>query len=168
MAPATAASMLLPLRRAPSSKLWPTATATFAHSSPDPEDRLGGDFDAPGRLDMRVLQELGVPRNGDFYICGPTAFISDLTAGLAAWASPQVASTPRFSAWVHPIPRASPRRRAGRRTCRQARPAGDRWSRSPEQSGCPLGAGIPEPARACRSVRRTCAMVVSNGGLPHL
>ena len=43
------------------------------------------DFDAPGRLDMRVLQELGVPRNGDFYICGPTAFMSDLSAGLAAW-----------------------------------------------------------------------------------
>jgi ferredoxin-NADP reductase len=43
------------------------------------------DFDAPGRLDMRALQELDVPRNGDFYICGPTAFMSDLTAGLAAW-----------------------------------------------------------------------------------
>jgi MOSC domain-containing protein YiiM/ferredoxin-NADP reductase len=41
------------------------------YSSPDPEDRPGVDFDAPGRLDMRVLQELGVPRNGDFYICGP-------------------------------------------------------------------------------------------------
>jgi hypothetical protein len=22
-------------------------------------------------LDVRVLQELGVPRDGDFYICGP-------------------------------------------------------------------------------------------------
>jgi hypothetical protein len=38
------------------------------YSSPDPEDRPGVDFDAPGRLEMRVLQELGVPRNGDFYI----------------------------------------------------------------------------------------------------
>src|ERR1700720_4570915 len=55
------------------------------YSSPDPEDRPGVDFDAPGRLDMRVLQELGVPRNGDFYIFGPGAFMSDLTAGLAAW-----------------------------------------------------------------------------------
>jgi ferredoxin len=34
---------------------------------------------------MRVLQALGVPRNSDFYICGPTAFMDDLTAGLAAW-----------------------------------------------------------------------------------
>ncbi len=54
------------------------------YSSPDPEDRPDVDFDAPGRLDMRVLQELGVPRNADFYICGPTAFMSDLTAGLVA------------------------------------------------------------------------------------
>ncbi len=55
------------------------------YSSPDPGDRLGVDFDAPGRLDMRVLQELGMPRNGDFYVCGPPAFMRDLTAGLAAW-----------------------------------------------------------------------------------
>jgi ferredoxin-NADP reductase/MOSC domain-containing protein YiiM len=54
------------------------------YSSPDPEDRRGVHFDAPGRLNMRVLEELGVPRNGDFYICGPSSFISDLTAGLAA------------------------------------------------------------------------------------
>jgi ferredoxin-NADP reductase len=55
------------------------------YSAPDPEDRPGVDFDARGRLDMGVLQELGVPRNAGFYICGPPAFIGDLTAGLAAW-----------------------------------------------------------------------------------
>ncbi len=55
------------------------------YSSPDPEDRLGVDFDAYGRLDIGVLRELGVPRNADFFICGPSAFMSDLTAGLAAW-----------------------------------------------------------------------------------
>jgi ferredoxin len=36
-------------------------------------------------LDIEVLAELDVPRNADFYICGPSAFISDLAAGLAAW-----------------------------------------------------------------------------------
>jgi ferredoxin-NADP reductase/MOSC domain-containing protein YiiM len=55
------------------------------YSSPDPEDRPGVDFDAYGRLDVGVLQELEVPRNAGFYICGPSGFISDLTAGLAAW-----------------------------------------------------------------------------------
>jgi ferredoxin-NADP reductase len=55
------------------------------YSAPDPEDRPGVDFDAHGRLDMGVLQELGVPGNAGFYICGPPAFIGDLTAGLTAW-----------------------------------------------------------------------------------
>jgi ferredoxin-NADP reductase len=57
----------------------------ICYRTPDPKDRPGQDFDARGRLDMRVLQKLGVPRNADFYICGPPAFMSDLTAGLAAW-----------------------------------------------------------------------------------
>jgi ferredoxin-NADP reductase/MOSC domain-containing protein YiiM len=55
------------------------------YSSPDPEDRSGADFDAVGHLDIGALAELDVPRDADFYICGPSAFISDLTAGLAAW-----------------------------------------------------------------------------------
>jgi ferredoxin-NADP reductase/MOSC domain-containing protein YiiM len=55
------------------------------YSSPGPKDRLGVDFDAPGHLGVCVLQELGVPRNGDFYICGPAAFMRELTAGLSAW-----------------------------------------------------------------------------------
>jgi ferredoxin-NADP reductase/MOSC domain-containing protein YiiM len=56
----------------------------ICYSSPDPEDRPNVDFDAPGRLNMKVLQGLDLPRNGDFYICGPSTFMSDLTAGLAA------------------------------------------------------------------------------------
>jgi len=55
------------------------------YSLPGPNGRLGVDFDGPGRLDMRVLQELGVPRDSDFYICGPTTFMDDLGTGLAAW-----------------------------------------------------------------------------------
>jgi ferredoxin-NADP reductase/MOSC domain-containing protein YiiM len=53
------------------------------YSAPDPTDRPGVDFDASGRLDMQALQKLDLPRDGDFYICGPSAFMSDLTTGLA-------------------------------------------------------------------------------------
>ena len=99
-----------------------TLLKTLAHghshirySAPDPEDRPGVDFDARGRLDMGVLQELGVPRNADFYICGPSAFISDLTAGLAAWGiakgqihtelfGPGPSSTPGVAASPHGPP----------------------------------------------------------------
>jgi ferredoxin-NADP reductase/MOSC domain-containing protein YiiM len=57
----------------------------ICYSSPGPSDQRAIDFDIPGRLDLRVLQELGVPRDADFYLCGPSAFMSDLTAALGAW-----------------------------------------------------------------------------------
>jgi ferredoxin-NADP reductase/MOSC domain-containing protein YiiM len=56
----------------------------ICYSSPEPEDRPNVDFDAPGRLNMKVVEQLDLPLNGDFYICGPSTFMSDLTAGLAA------------------------------------------------------------------------------------
>jgi ferredoxin-NADP reductase len=55
------------------------------YSRPLLADRLGADFDAPGHLDVAVIEKLGVPRSADFYLCGPAAFLRDLTAGLAAW-----------------------------------------------------------------------------------
>jgi len=56
----------------------------ICYSAPDPADQPNVDFDARGHLDMQALQKLNLPRDGDFYICGPGAFMSDLTAGLAA------------------------------------------------------------------------------------
>jgi ferredoxin-NADP reductase/MOSC domain-containing protein YiiM len=65
-------------------KALPHHHSHICYSSPDPEDRPDVDFDAPGRLNMKVLQQLDPPRNADFYICGPSTFMDDLTAGLAA------------------------------------------------------------------------------------
>jgi ferredoxin-NADP reductase/MOSC domain-containing protein YiiM len=56
----------------------------ICYSAPEPSDRPDVDFDTRGRLTMQVLDRLNLPRHGDFYICGPQAFMSDLTAGLAA------------------------------------------------------------------------------------
>jgi ferredoxin-NADP reductase/MOSC domain-containing protein YiiM len=55
------------------------------YSRPGKEDQPGLDFDAPGHLNVTVLKEIGVPHEADFYLCGPSAFLQDLTAGLAAW-----------------------------------------------------------------------------------
>jgi ferredoxin-NADP reductase len=55
------------------------------YSRPRPTDRLGSDFDASGHIDVAVIEKLGVPRDADFYLCGPTSFLHDLVAGLAAW-----------------------------------------------------------------------------------
>jgi ferredoxin-NADP reductase/MOSC domain-containing protein YiiM len=83
------------------------------YSAPDPEDRPGVDFDAAGRLNMRVIEELSLPRNGDFYVCGPSPFMSDLTTGLAAWGvAPSRIHTEIFGAGpsITPGIAASPRR----------------------------------------------------------
>jgi ferredoxin-NADP reductase/MOSC domain-containing protein YiiM len=53
------------------------------YSAPDPGDRLETDFDIAGHLDVGLLERLNVPRDADFYLCGPAAFMSDLSAGLA-------------------------------------------------------------------------------------
>jgi ferredoxin-NADP reductase/MOSC domain-containing protein YiiM len=66
-------------------KLLPQAQSHILYSEPGPTDRLALDFDAPGRLDVRVLQEFSVPREADFYLCGPAAFMSALTADLGRW-----------------------------------------------------------------------------------
>ena len=63
----------------------PHARSHVRYSRPDATDRSGLDFDAAGRLTATVLDELGVPRDSDFYLCGPTAFLEDLTAGLGRW-----------------------------------------------------------------------------------
>ena len=63
----------------------PHSHSHIRYSAPDPDDRPGVDFDARGHLDVGALRELGVPRNADFFICGPPAFISSLTTDLAAW-----------------------------------------------------------------------------------
>jgi ferredoxin-NADP reductase/MOSC domain-containing protein YiiM len=66
-------------------KALPRSHSHICYSSPAPEDRPAVDFDAAGRFDMPMLEKLSVPRDAHFYLCGPTAFMADLTADLAAW-----------------------------------------------------------------------------------
>jgi ferredoxin-NADP reductase/MOSC domain-containing protein YiiM len=63
----------------------PHARSHVQYSRPDAADQLGVDFDAAGRLTATVLEELGLPRESDFYLCGPSAFLEDFTAGLDGW-----------------------------------------------------------------------------------
>jgi ferredoxin-NADP reductase/MOSC domain-containing protein YiiM len=66
-------------------KALPRSRSHIRYSSPGPGDRLAVDFDAPGRLDMHAIEELGVPRDADFYLCGPTAFMNDFAVELGTW-----------------------------------------------------------------------------------
>jgi ferredoxin-NADP reductase len=63
----------------------PRGHSHIRYSSPRPEDRLAVDFDAPGRLDMQAIEELGAPRDADFYLCGPSAFMNDFAVKLGNW-----------------------------------------------------------------------------------
>ena len=66
-------------------EVLPRSHNHICYSAPGPADRPSVDFDTTERLGMPLLRELGVPRNADFYLCGPTAFMSELTPELPAW-----------------------------------------------------------------------------------
>ncbi|MCE9661288.1 MAG: MOSC domain-containing protein [Burkholderiales bacterium] len=55
------------------------------YSRPAEGDQQGRDYDATGRVGLEALERLGVPHEGDFYVCGPPPFLAELSKGLAAW-----------------------------------------------------------------------------------
>jgi ferredoxin-NADP reductase/MOSC domain-containing protein YiiM len=59
--------------------------AYVCYSRPSAGDRLGQEYDALGRLGLPVLKQLRVPRDADFYLCGPSEFLKGLTSDLATW-----------------------------------------------------------------------------------
>jgi ferredoxin-NADP reductase/MOSC domain-containing protein YiiM len=60
------------------------ARGHICYSAPASGDQLAVDYDARGRLDAQALARLGLPLDGDFYICGPSAFMGDIRSGLQA------------------------------------------------------------------------------------
>ncbi|CAG2147052.1 MOSC and FAD-binding oxidoreductase domain-containing protein [Cupriavidus plantarum] len=59
-----------------------------AYSRPGDEDRAGEAFDLEGRLSVARMQADGVPREANFYLCGPLPFLRDMRAQLRAWGVP--------------------------------------------------------------------------------
>jgi ferredoxin-NADP reductase/ferredoxin len=53
------------------------------YSTPAAHDRRGEDFDAPGHLSRAVFDEVGLPREADIYLCGPTRFMAEMKEALA-------------------------------------------------------------------------------------
>jgi ferredoxin-NADP reductase/MOSC domain-containing protein YiiM len=58
------------------------------YSRPAPTDRERVDFDAAGHIEVALLERLGVPRQSDFYLCGPSSFLQNMCDGLAKWGVP--------------------------------------------------------------------------------
>ena len=55
------------------------------YSRPAATDQVGADFDAPGHIDIALLQRLGIAQDSDFYLCGPSSFLQDMRDGLRNW-----------------------------------------------------------------------------------
>jgi ferredoxin-NADP reductase len=53
------------------------------YSRPGPRDKMGEDFDAAGHLSRSVFDEVGIPREADVYLCGPTRFMADMKEVIA-------------------------------------------------------------------------------------
>ena len=62
----------------------PHAHTHVCYSRPGPGDVAGRDFDTAGRLSAALIAELHPPRDAEAYLCGPTAFMGEISAGLAA------------------------------------------------------------------------------------
>ncbi len=62
----------------------PNANSRVYYSHPGADDLEGRDFDTPGRLTAPILAELAPPHDAEAYVCGPTPFMDQISAGLAA------------------------------------------------------------------------------------
>jgi ferredoxin-NADP reductase len=60
----------------------PNARSHVRYSRPAPSDSPGRDYGAEGHVALEVLQDLGVPLAAAYYVCGPTARMRELSAGL--------------------------------------------------------------------------------------
>ena len=62
----------------------PNVRTHVYYSRPDPSDLEGRDFDSAGHLTASMLAELSPPTDAEAYVCGPAAFMDDISAGLGA------------------------------------------------------------------------------------
>ena len=93
------------------------AHSSILYSRPRADDRLGQDYDAIGHLDVAYLQQIGVPKEGHFHLCGPSGFLDDMSSALRLWGvanshthaevfGPGPASTPGVVSTGHQPPHA--------------------------------------------------------------
>ncbi len=77
----------------------PGAHRVIAYSRPTADDALDTDHDVVGRLDLALLDHVGVPKDADHYICGPDGFMRAIGAALAArGVAPEHVATEAFGA----------------------------------------------------------------------
>jgi ferredoxin-NADP reductase/MOSC domain-containing protein YiiM/ferredoxin len=66
----------------------PNARSRVWYSQPGPGDQIGTDYDEVGHLTSEGIAAAGAPTDGDFYLCGPTPFMTAALAGLGTHGVP--------------------------------------------------------------------------------
>jgi ferredoxin-NADP reductase/MOSC domain-containing protein YiiM len=61
----------------------PSGHRHICYSRPGPDDIPGRDYQTAGRLSGSVLGALDLPRDAEAYLCGPAAFMAEVSAALA-------------------------------------------------------------------------------------
>ena len=144
----------------------PSVRTHIYYSRPGPDDREGRDFDTRAASPGSLLAGLGPPRNAEAYLCGPTPFMDEISAGLAAIG--------RDASQIHtepfgPAPGLTPgsqrhrsRREYGRtRTCT----ARTTW-RATSRSGCRTKPPADvDTSSAVRSTKRTTCSTIRTPSL---
>ena len=145
----------------------PNARSHVYYSHPGSDDLEGRDFERAGRLTASLLAELKPPPDAEAYLCGPTAFMDEISAGLAALGfdasrihtelfGPAASETPGIAAT--PGAGAPP-------ACWPARKRPDDRLR-PQRPHDPMEQRLRHPARTGRGLRRTRSLVMPHRGLP--
>jgi ferredoxin-NADP reductase/MOSC domain-containing protein YiiM/ferredoxin len=63
-------------------KQLPYQRSYIVYSRPAYHEKQGRDFDAVGHVEGPLLEKIGIPCNGDFYLCGPSSFLGNMRDGL--------------------------------------------------------------------------------------
>jgi ferredoxin len=66
----------------------PNARSRVWYSRPGPGDQIGADYDEVGHLTSEGIAAAGAPTDGEFYLCGPTPFMTAALAGLGTLGVP--------------------------------------------------------------------------------
>jgi ferredoxin-NADP reductase/ferredoxin len=61
----------------------PSARSYLCYSRPGARDKIGENFDAAGHLSQSVFDEIGIPKEADVYLCGPSRFMAEMKEALA-------------------------------------------------------------------------------------
>jgi ferredoxin-NADP reductase len=129
----------------------PRVRARVCYSRPGPNDVEGRDFDSTGRLTGSLVAELEPPRDAEAYLCGPTPFMQEISAGLAAIGL--------GASRIHTEPFGPARRPARKRADDPV---------CPQQPRDSLEQRLREPPRVRGSLRRTRPLVLPHRRLPQL